>query len=113
MPMTNAERQRGYRDRRRGGPPKGRWAGHVSIATTAKVHDTSRTLLVMGVWILRYAPDEAPALDAGTAKTTPTYRRLRNEYIMAVAKALSKTDDPNARVVVTRKSGRFVARLVK
>ena len=63
--MTNAERQKRYRDKQRGGPPVGRWAGHVSREVRAVAHDTSRSIIMMSKWILRHAPEYEKAIKKG------------------------------------------------
>lgn len=111
MGTSNAERQRQYRDRQRGGPPKGRWHGHTKAADIARSQHVSRASLFMAEWILKHAPDVVPDCDAGKVKITPTYRRLRQEYIMALARAMEKYG--NRPLVCVRKNGRFVFKLAK
>src|SRR5437870_2773322 len=92
--MSNAERQRRYRDRNRGGPPKGRWAGHQSLETQAQAslpQRLSRSSVYMLRWITGHAPDVLPALfadlnDAESRRSRrrgsgirPIYDRLRAE----------------------------------
>jgi len=65
-------------------------------------------------WILRHAPDMAPLLEAGKAKTTPIYRKLRNQYFIGVTEALRRRPDrQDVRLVSSRKAGRFVFKWVK
>ena len=107
-PMTNAERQRRYRDKLRGSPPLGRWAGHTSRAAVAKGHKIGRTILFMSAWILEYAPDCAGPMEAGTAKATPTYRRLKAEYDIGLFKALGERPSDGATLHYRRENGEFV-----
>jgi hypothetical protein len=114
MMMTNAERQKRYRDRKRGGPPVGRWAGGVSVAFAAKEMDVGRTIVFMNRWIDRHAPDIVPILLAGGAKTTPTYNRLRAEYNAGILAAFrAKPDHDGFRLTESRKNGKFVFRWVR
>jgi hypothetical protein len=77
---SNAARQKRYRDRKRGGPPVGRWNGHVSMAMRAKAVGVSRTMLFMAGWIRRNAGSEIVAdIKAGKLPLAATYRRLRRE----------------------------------
>lgn len=77
--MTNAERQKRYRDRKRGGPPRGRWTGHISVASRAKALSVSRTMIFMARWIAEHAPDVATQIERGELKVGPEYRRLKAE----------------------------------
>jgi hypothetical protein len=106
--MTNAERQKRYRDRQRGGPPVGRWQGHLSTAKIAKAQHISRTMVFMARWVMKHAPDLVQALESGELKMAPTYRRLRGQYIMAMAKALESKHGRNAQLIETRHAGQFV-----
>jgi hypothetical protein len=114
MAMTNAERQKRHRDKRRGCPREGRWpAGYLSVDRLAKVQGVGRTTIFMAKWILRHAPDVAPRLDAGELSVAPTYRRLRNEYVMGAARAVkARPDDNEARLEETRRNGKFVFKWV-
>lgn len=112
--MTNAERQKRYRDKKRGGPPKGPWGGSPSVASIAEAAGIGRTIIFMVKWIDRHAPDVTPELKAGSLKATPTYKRLRREYEMGIANALSDqhaTED--AQLMVSRRHGRFVFEWLK
>ncbi len=91
--MTNAERQKRYRDKKRGAPVEGRWpAGHISKPAIAELMQLSRTLVCMASWIKKHAPDVAPDLQAGRLKTTPTYKRLKAEYDAGVVAAIAGHD---------------------
>src|SRR5262249_36569965 len=109
MPMTNAERQKRHRDKGRGGPPAGGGPpGYLSVGKRAKALDVGRTLMFMSQWILQHAPDVADRIESGELRTTPTYTRLRNEYVMCVARALeARRDDGDARLEVFRRNGEF------
>ena len=87
-PLSNAERQRRYRDRRRGGPPVGRWDGHMSVKATLAVFPVGRSFYYMTRWLRKYAPEVIPDLEAGKAKITPTYQRVRHEHELAYFRAL-------------------------
>lgn len=105
--MTNAERQKRYRDKKRGGPPVGRWGGRVPVKTAAEVYKVGRTLIFMSSWIAKHAPDVSDEIRAGRARVTPAYKRLRAEYMMGLARAVQ--DAPKgASFFVTRRDGRFV-----
>ena len=56
--MTGAERQKRYRDKKRGGPPVGRWGGHLSHATFAKLAHVGRTFYWMLGWMLLHHASE-------------------------------------------------------
>ena len=88
-PVTNAERQRRYRDRKRGGPSCGRWPlGYVTIAQTARLQGVSRSMLFMARWLRMYAPDVIPKVESGELKVTPIYQRRRSQLAMQIAKQL-------------------------
>jgi hypothetical protein len=113
MPMTNAERQKRYRNRQRGGPPLGRWGGRLSIGQAAKAVGCSRTILFMIRWIDKYAKDVMPQLDHPKARVTPAYKRLRAEYDAGFLKAyLGRKDHRGVRLVSLRRDGRFVFKWV-
>jgi hypothetical protein len=42
----------------------------------------------MASWLLRYAPELVPNLDAGKLKITPTYQRVRRDRELAFFRAL-------------------------
>ena len=112
--MTNAERQKRYRDRKRGGPPAGRWAGHTSLTKVAKSSQLGRTTLWMLGWISRHAPDLEPALAADEIKIAPTYRRLRREYLEAVTQAdATRPRGAGYRLTMSRRNGHFVVKWVR
>ena len=113
--MTNAERQKRYRDTQRGGPSEGRWpAGHLSMPTRAKMGQVSRTMIAMCSWIFRHAPDLVPGIKAGLLKVTPTYKRLKGEYDAGVVQAIGTGGDVDGgRLVSSRRDGRFVFQWVK
>jgi hypothetical protein len=70
MAMTNAERQRRYRDKKRGGPPQRQCAG--SLTEAAKAAGLKRTTLWMLLWINKHAPDvDLDRISASTPKTAP------------------------------------------
>jgi hypothetical protein len=109
--MTNAERQRRYRDKRRGGPPVGRWPNGAVVARIAKAQNVSRTMIYMAGWIVKHAPDVAPLIEAGKIRLTPTYKRLRREYdravYVAIRTAIDAGHDPHD-LMVRRENGVFV-----
>jgi hypothetical protein len=91
MAMTNAERQKKYRDRKRGSPPVGRWPKeHLPVEIVAKVSHVGRTSVFMASWVGKHAPECQLDLAEGRAKMTPLYRRLRREYLAGIAAALEK-----------------------
>lgn len=92
MAMSNAERQRQYRNRKRGGPPVGRWAGHLAKRKIAEAYHISRTLLVYSGWIAKHAPELVQDLEAGRARVTPTYRALKPKYDAGIARAVRDSD---------------------
>jgi hypothetical protein len=121
-PLTNAERQQRYRDRKRGGPPQGRWAGYVTLQRTLGI---SRSSAHMARWIYRHAPDEYARLCIvmnrlhGSRRKglgiKPLYRRLRAEITEALTRAVrTPTDEEfherrrSCRLVPRRQDGRFV-----
>lgn len=107
--MTNAERQKRYRDKKRGGPPVGRWSDHLSVPKLAESLKVGRTSIFMAAWIRKHAPDVAADLQADRAKVTPSYKRLRGEYDLGLVRALqAREDQGNAQLVVYRKDGQFV-----
>ncbi len=112
--MTNAERQKRYRDKKRGGPAVGRWGGHTSMAKVAKGVGATRTTMFMLMWIDQHAKDVMLNLDSGELKVTPTYKRLRAEYEAGVVAAVSSTKDRRGvKLVCARKDGKFVFTWVK
>ena len=80
MALSAAERQRRFRDRKRGGPPLGRWHGHESLAEQAAAIGCSRTTVFRLKWLFTNAPEAAERAAAGVEKITPLYYRLRREY---------------------------------
>jgi hypothetical protein len=109
--MTNAERQRRYRERKRGGAPVGRWRHGSFVATFAKVNNIGRTVIFMAGWIREYAPDVAFLLESGAVKVTPTYKRLTAEYDrevwVAIQAAEAEGSDPRL-LTCRRENGAFV-----
>jgi hypothetical protein len=107
--MTNAERQKRYRDKQRGSPAGRRWSGHLSARVNAYLAQTSRTAYFMGLWILNNAPDVLP--ESGKAreafKITPAYKRLRSEYELGILDALSQPHDESDQLVYYRLDGKF------
>jgi len=91
-PLTNAERQRRYRDHKRGGPPVGRWHDHVSVAAVAKSQGIGRSLLFMASWLQRFAPDLIPQLERGELKVTQAYYRRRDQLAMQAAMQGGRAD---------------------
>jgi len=94
--MTNAERQKRYRDRKRGGPPVGRWlAGYKSVETTVAEEKKlwsepgmGRTMVFMLLWLKRMAP--AVERDADKVRISTTYKRLRAVYKANLRKAVNE-----------------------
>ena len=91
-PLTNAERQRRYRDRKRGSPPVGRWQGHTPAAALAKSQGIGRSILFMASWLQRFAPDLIPQLERGELKVTWAYYRRRSQLAMQAAKQGGRAD---------------------
>ena len=94
--MTSAERQRRYRDKKRGGPPLGRWHGHATAQQLAPPH-LGRTSVFMGRWIIKHAPDlcdhQTGQIDFGEYRTlTACYRGLKKERMRAAKAFFDKTD---------------------
>lgn len=106
--MTNAERQRRYRDRKRGGPPRGRWAGHLPAFLLAKSQGTSRSYMYYASWILDHASDVADAIEAGDGNLAVAYERLRREYESGLMKSLRSRPSDDARLFCRRENGEFV-----
>jgi hypothetical protein len=77
---SNAERQRAYRNRKRGGQPVGRWPGR-STADMAKQAGLGRTTAFMFNWLSKHAPDALSDFYAGRAKISTAYRRLRKQML--------------------------------
>lgn len=77
VPLTAAERQRRYRDRKRGGPAKGRWAGHVSAKVFASQWAISRSTLFMSQRIRKLSPDLTKEVEGGRMRVGRAYRILR------------------------------------
>jgi hypothetical protein len=101
--QSNAERQKRYRDRKRGGPPVGRWPQYPnSFAKSAGEHwqkfkvwpGVCRTNFFMAKWVIEHASREI--IDDMNAKKTSivrAYRRLRDEHERATIDwVLSKTE---------------------
>jgi len=113
MAMSNAERQKRYRDRKRGGPPRGRWYGHGPVLNAKQhfaVHGCSRTTLFMGRWLWEHAPDAAEDILDGSseAKVSPTYRKLRREFEAGVVKAISEGVLEGHVLTFRRENGKFI-----
>lgn len=113
MALSDAERQKRCREKKRGGPPVGRWAGHISLAKIAAAVGIKKSTLAMLRWIERHAPDVLPGLD-GAWKPAPMYRKLKTEYDGVVFRAwwARHTEGHTDRLVVERENGRFVARWI-
>jgi hypothetical protein len=119
---TNAGRQRRYRDRKRGGPPRGRWCGHKTAQQFAPA-GWRRTKVFMGLWIIRHAPDlfdpRTGQIDCGEHRTvTALYKALRVERMRAAAMFFRETNGEKmvaqgCRLVEARHDHRFVFRWVK
>ena len=69
-PMTNAERQRAYRQRRSGGP-------QLTVAQIAKVHGCGRTGVFYASYVTKHRPDLVAQVQAGTLAITRAYRIAR------------------------------------
>jgi hypothetical protein len=116
MALTNAERQKGYRDRKRGGPPAGRWAGRSSLAKIARSVGTSRTRLFMIRWISAHAPevlDQTVNRGEPGLKITPTYYRLKAEYEAGILRTAKERPAGDVRLVESRQDGQFVFNWVR
>ena len=105
--MTNAERQKRYRDKKRGGPPKGRWAGHLTVAEIAQRAGVSRTKIFMCSWIKKNAPEYFDGIKDGEIKIGPLYRQLKDEYDAGIFKAVCERPSGNNRLVCRRVDGAF------
>lgn len=79
-----AKRQRAFRDRRRGGPARGRWADHKSAFTPAAELGLDRLLLVLVEWLKTFAPDAARDLHRGWLKVGRDERTLQKEITAAL-----------------------------
>ena len=90
MVMTNAERQRAFRDRRRGGPAVGRWdygPDHAEFMrkTLERLHICAETYRRVR-WVTKHYPDLMPVLMAdsigiGTViKIARDHRRMAREH---------------------------------
>ena len=78
MALTNAERQRSYRDRKRGGPPRHR----LNLGREAKDFGVSRTWYYMFRWVIDRYPELMGQLVRRNERRaglliTPTYKRLK------------------------------------
>jgi hypothetical protein len=94
MSASNAERQKKYRDKKRGGAPHGRWPKqHLSAEILAATGGVSRTMIFMMSWVMRHAPEYQLDLAENRVKLTPLYRRLRGEYNLAIAAAVRTATD--------------------
>ena len=79
MAKTSAERQREYRDRKRGGPAAGRWAGHTTAAEIVQQYGGSRTGLSMAQLVKRYRPDLFERVQSGDLKLAVAYKLANRE----------------------------------
>jgi hypothetical protein len=118
MARSNAERQKAYRDRKRGGPPEGRWAGHVSHDALAQALQVGRTMLFMLAWIDKHAPEIAADIKRSKGKISPIYRRLKAEFDSVVSKCLvsgglEKMKSDTWIFTCRREDGRFVAQWIQ
>lgn len=108
-PMTSAERQRRYRDRRRGGPPRGRWPeGYVPVGVTAKLAGTNRSYAFYAAWMEKHAPDALGEVLARKLKIAPIYERLRREYDRGIIVAVGQPHGETDELVTYRDDGHFV-----
>lgn len=118
-----AKRQRAFRDRRRGGPARGRWADHKSAFTPAAELGLDRLLLVLVEWLKTFAPDAARDLHRGWLKVGRDERTLQKEITAALDRAhkdllLEKSGiwHPEAwgglRLIVRRRGDRFAFKIV-
>jgi hypothetical protein len=82
MAMSGAERQKRYRDKKRGGPPRGRWAGHTKVVDAQgpdwRGRRHKRTWAFMQKWLAAHAP--GVPLDH---KITTSYETLRDLWVRA------------------------------
>jgi hypothetical protein len=84
------------------------------MATIAKEMRVGRTLGFMSTWIIQHAPDVATIIEAGGAKTTPTYHRLKAEYRAGIVAAFrAKPNHDGFRLTESRKDGKLVFRWVR
>jgi hypothetical protein len=97
--QSNAARQKAYRDRKRGGPPVGRWPRAEWLKTTPlkytlSIIDMRRTTYFMCKWLIECAsPEIVASLNASKIKIGPTYRQLRAEHNRAIIDfAMQKTE---------------------
>ena len=109
MAMTNAERQKRYRDRKRGGPPRGRWGDHGwTQAQLAAGLGIGRTMVCMVHWLGECgALEELRKIEAGRGKVTPIYKRLRADYERGLCRALLH-EIPGRVLTCRREDGAFL-----
>jgi len=111
--LTNAERQRRHRNKRRGGPPVGRWPDGATIGKLRKSLcqrlEWSRTMYYMAQWIIRHAPDVEADVEADKVRITPAYNRLKREMFVGFARFLALGDKSGEgyELKVSRRGGRF------
>jgi hypothetical protein len=84
MAMTNAERQKRYRDRKRCGPLVGRWHGHRTAKQFGAENPTGervgRSMVFMIAWLQRHLSREDFLALVAKEKVTPLYRRLKRQH---------------------------------
>jgi hypothetical protein len=112
-PMTNAERQRRYRDRSRGCPPVGRWAYHTATAKIAAEYKISRTMIFMSAWIKNHAPEYCDALVAGSGTVSKIYREQKPKFDAGLFRAISKDPKDGSRLTWHRVDGEFFFKWIK
>jgi hypothetical protein len=106
--MTNAERQKRYRDKKRGGLARERRPGGMTDAELAKTLHVSVSMLRMARWIIAHAPDVVPAIEAGELTVTAEYRRLNDELDRAFFLAIhAGRPAGDVRLMGRRRDGKF------
>jgi hypothetical protein len=76
---TNAERQKAYRDRRRGGPPIKR----TTAAEVAANYEMCRTCLFYALWLNQHRPDLSVLVERGELSVSRAYAIGRKEAAIA------------------------------
>jgi hypothetical protein len=95
-PMSNAERQRRFRDKRRGGPPVGRWpADYMSLSAWAEIMGMSRTTLARLHYLDEVAPGWAEALegDDRPVSITKAYYLMRLQVSVKMLELYQRDGD--------------------
>jgi hypothetical protein len=99
--MTNAERQRRYRDKKRGGPPVGRWPdGAYMPKVLGDIRGTTgwgKSQWYMAKWICDHFPEVLKTLGSGRdarESVSHAYHRLKGEAVAKLIAALMEEPHP-------------------